>query len=118
MVDRWNRGIDLRGILARIDIVPIVRPESTVQGSPHANSPGPLHVPCPAVPHVKDLRGKNAGPPHCLGENLWVGFASTVPYPCPFVQLRRLDLPGWLRGVWGETEAPRGPATSDRLEVG
>ena len=41
-----------------------------------------------------------------------------VPPPCPFVQLRGLDLPGWLRGVRGETEAARGRAPSGQLEVG
>ena len=41
-----------------------------------------------------------------------------VPYPCRFAQLRGLDLPGWLRGAWGETEPPRGRTTSDRLGVG
>ena len=54
-----------------------MRPQSTVEGRPHATSPGPLHIPHPTVSHVKDLRGRDAGPPHRLGKDPMVGFADT-----------------------------------------
>jgi len=75
MVETRNRGIDRGRNLTRIDGVPVTGPQPTVEGSPHAERPGSLHVPLPAVSHMEDLGRRDTGAACRLGKDPGIGLA-------------------------------------------
>lgn len=97
VVENGNRGIDRRRSLSRVDRIPIMRAEATLEGRPHSRTRRPLHIPPQTVSYVKDFRIKNTRSPHCLGKNSMIGVAGTNvrrgdkvgdPHPSGLLQAR------------------------------